>query len=166
MTIILFEVTSLAFKQIFFVKDQKTLMLSEDQDLIFTTQQQPCHVCHTQAFFHPFLPAFLLRKLTNVSLQLCNFPNSCHDNIFQRIQTSESLGSVFPLFCETKLIFRIIVTGEIVWCEISSILSYSPTILFMVMKHFIKMELLQMYMTSVQELISWVKKSQMMYKRL
>ena len=36
MTIILFEVTSLAFKQIFFVKDQKT-MLSEDQDLIFTT---------------------------------------------------------------------------------------------------------------------------------
>ena len=37
MTIILFEVTSLAFKQIFFVKDQKTLMLSEDQDLIFTT---------------------------------------------------------------------------------------------------------------------------------
>lgn len=77
----------------------------------------------------------------------------------QRIQTSESLGSVFPLFCQTKLIFRIIVTGEIVWREISSILSFSPTILFMVMKHFIKMELLQMYMTSVQELISWVKKS-------
>ena len=73
MTIILFEVTSLAFKQIFFVKDQKTLTLSEDQDLIFTTQQQPCHVCHTQAFFHPFLPAFLLRKLTMYHYNFATF---------------------------------------------------------------------------------------------
>ena len=41
-----------------FVKDQKTLMLS-----VHTKQNTPviaCHVCHTQTFCHPLLPAVLL----------------------------------------------------------------------------------------------------------
>ena len=47
-----------------FVKDQKTLMLSEDQEN--SRQWQTCHVCHTQ------LDRFtvLLRKLANTRIQV------------------------------------------------------------------------------------------------
>ena len=66
MTTILFEIT---FAKLPFplnrslCKDQKTLMLSEDHDI--TCKLWPCHVCHTQAFCSPLLPAVLLRKLIN-----------------------------------------------------------------------------------------------------
>ena len=40
-------------------------MLSEDHDK--TRQKLTCHVCHTQAFCRPLLPAVLFRKLTNDS---------------------------------------------------------------------------------------------------
>ena len=52
----------LTFLADLFVKEQKTLIISEDYDK--TRKWQPCHFCHTQAFCSLLLPVVLFRKLT------------------------------------------------------------------------------------------------------